>query len=44
MKNVNIMDTLAPRPPFNPAKKNNSVDFGTPKVVNTLKYKTIHHG
>lgn len=36
MKNKsNIMDTLAPKPPFNPTRKNQAVKFGKPKAVHT---------
>ncbi len=33
----NIMDTLTPRPPFNPKRKNKAVDFGTPTFVDSIK-------
>ncbi len=39
-KPVNIMDTLTPKPPFNPARKNKAVDFGKPKFV-SLKAKKL---
>lgn len=31
----NLMDTLTPKPPFDPSKKNQAVDFGTPRYVKT---------
>lgn len=41
MKPINIMDTLTPKPPFDPAKKNEAVKFGTPKFVNAMKATTV---
>lgn len=38
-KPVNIMDTLTPKPPFNPSRMNQSVTFN-PKPV-SLKAKKI---
>lgn len=29
------------KPPFDPKKKNNAVDFGKPKVVNAIKAQTL---
>lgn len=34
------MDTLTPKPPFNPARKNQAVKF-TPKYVNIMKTQSF---
>lgn len=33
---INIMDTLTPYPPFDPASKNNAVYCGNPTPVNVM--------
>lgn len=35
------MDILTPKPPFDPKRKNNAVDFGKPKFVNAMKAKQL---
>lgn len=37
----NIMNTLTPKPPFDPNRKNKAVDFGNWKKVNTNKAQTF---
>lgn len=38
---MNIMDTLTPKPSFDPKRKNKAVDFSKIKKVNTIKATNI---